>query len=413
MSEVVAAVGAVPSLWQNRPFLRLWLAQVISNAGTSITNVALPLTAALILGATPAQMGLLGVAGALPYLLFGLLAGVWVDRTRRRPLLVGADLGRALLFGSIPVAAALGHLTLFHLWAVTFLAGTLTVFFQIASIAALPSLVTKSQLVEANSKLSLSDSVIGIAGPGAAGGLVQLLGAPRAIIADAVSYLLSALVLGRSGVAESRPAREHGKFWREIGEGVRELIATPLVRVTTLTSGLGTLAGAVQGAILILFLARGLGLPPAMIGLVLASGGGGSLLGAFGVGRVTRRLGVGPTMILGKVIWLLGGVLVPLAGLAGGTLPLLAVGRVCAGLGGTVYLVNQLSLRQALTPVRLMGRTTAARRFIQFGAAAVGAALGGFLGEALGLRATLVVGASVLGVELLVLALSPVRHVRE
>jgi MFS family permease len=399
-----------PSLWQNRSFLRLWLAQVISNAGTSITNVALPLTAVLVLGATPAQMGLLGIAGSLPNLLFGFVAGVWVDRTRRRPILVGADLGRAILLGSIPLAAWLGHVSFLHLWIVAFLAGSLTVFFQIASIAVLPALVSKAQLVEANSKLSISDSVISIAGPGMAGGLVQLLSAPKAIVVDAVSYLLSALALGGIGAAEARPARGRSHFWGEIAEGIRELVNTPLLKILTITSSIGMLAGAVQNTVMVLFLARELSFSPATIGLVFACGGGGSLLGALCAGWAARRLQTGLSLILGKSLWIIGSLLVALAGLVGPGVAFVAGGEVLIGLGITIYFVNQLSLRQALTETHLLGRVTAARRFILFGMALLGAALGGALGTAIGLRATLLVGAITLVAELALIVRSPVRQ---
>ncbi len=400
----------VSSLWRNRSFLRLWIAQIVSNVGTSITNVALPLTAVLVLGATPAQMGVLGIAGSLPNLVFGLFAGVWVDRTRRRPILVGADLGRALLLGSIPVAALLGRLTFLQLWIVGFLAGSLTVFFQIASIAMLPSLVARTQLVEANSKLSVTDSVTAIAGPSLAGGLIQLLGAPKAIIADAVSYVLSALSLGGIGASEPRRVRERGNLWIEVGAGIHELVGTPLLRVLTLTSSVGTLAAAMQGAVLILFLARELRFTPAVIGLVFAAGGGGSLLGALCAGRVARRIGIGRTLTLGKLFWFIGAVVVPLAG---SNLPFVAIGQLLAGIGTTIYIVNQISLRQALTPVGLLGRVTAARRFLLFGTASVGSLLGGFLGGTIGLRPTLLVGAATLGVELALVVFSPIRRVRD
>ncbi|MFL5800141.1 MAG: MFS transporter [Roseiflexaceae bacterium] len=406
-----AAVSNIPSsLWHNRSFLRLWLAQLISNAGTSITNVALPLTAVLVLGATPAQMGLLGIAGSLPNLLFGFVAGVWVDRTRRRPILVGADLGRAVLLGTIPVAAWLGEVTFLHLWVVAFLAGSLTVFFQIASIAVLPALVTKTQLVEANSKLSIGDSVISIAGPGVAGGLVQLLSAPKAIIVDAISYLLSALALGGIGATEARPVRRPGHIWGEIVEGVRELVGTPLLKVLTITSSMGMLAGAVQGTVEVLFLARELNLTPAMIGLVFACGGGGSLLGALCAGWASRRLQTGLSLILGKSLWIIGSLMLPLAGLIGQELALVAGGQVLIGLGSTIYFVNQLSLRQAITAQSLLGRVTAARRFILFGMALLGATLGGALGTVIGLRATLLVGVVALAGELLLIISSPIRR---
>ena len=232
-----AIVDGAPSLWRNRAFLRLWFAQVVSNAGTQITGLALPLTAVLALGATPAQMSLLYIATFLPELLFALVAGVWVDRARRQPILDGVDLGRAVLLTSIPIAALIGYLTFAQLYVVAFAASTLTVFFSLASISILPALVTKAQLVEANSKLALSDSVLAIAGPSAAGGLIQLVSAPRAIVVDAVSYVVSALSLRGVGAAEASPRRGRGRgnTWREIGEGVRELVRTPLLRSLTLS----------------------------------------------------------------------------------------------------------------------------------------------------------------------------------
>jgi len=409
-----ATDAASASLWRNRAFLRLWLAQVVSSAGTSITNVALPLTAVLVLRASPAQMGLLGIAGSLPNVLFGPAAGVWVDRTQRRPILIGADLGRAALLGSIPAAAALGQVTFLHLWIVVFLSGSLTVFFQIASIALLPTLVTRAQLVEANSKLSISDSVVAIAGPGAAGGLVQVLGAPKALLADASSYLLSAWSL--RGVRSQDGRRIGGKarvsVRREVMEGFSELVAAPLLRTLTITSSMGMLAGALEGAVLLLFLARQLELGPSSIGLVLACGGGGSLIGAALAGRTARTMGVGPAMILGKSLWAVGVLSLPAAGLLGPTLPFVVVGQLLTGVGAAMYMVNQVSLRQGITPVRLLGRVTAARRFVLFGAGAAGAALGGLLGGAIGLRETLIVGAAALGIELVLLIASPLRSVR-
>ncbi|MYH63767.1 MAG: MFS transporter, partial [Caldilineaceae bacterium SB0675_bin_29] len=285
------------SLWRNRSFTRLWVAHVTSGAGTAITNVALPLAAVLVLGATPTQMGLLAAAGSLPNLLFGLLAGVWVDRVRRKPILIWADIGRSLLLVTIPVAAWLGQLSFLQIWLVTFATGTLTVFFQIAAISVLPALVEKGNLVEANSKLSTSDAVIAIAGPAAAGGLVQLFSAPRAILVDAFSYLLSAIALG--GVAEeepqpaSQPDRDdapeavHGiraaavSIGREVGEGVFELLRTPLLSVLTITSSLGMLAGSISAAVQMLFLVNQLNFTPSIIGIVAACSGIGSLAGAM------------------------------------------------------------------------------------------------------------------------------------
>ena len=400
------------NLWQNRAFMRLWVAHVTSGAGTAITAVALPLIAVLMLDATPSQMGLLAAASTLPNLIFGFVAGVWVDRVRRRPLLVWADIGRALLLGSIPAAAWLGELTFLHLWIVAFAAGALTVFFQIAAISVLPSLVEKRGLVEANSKLSISDALLSIAGPAVAGGLVQLLSAAKAILVDAVSYLLSALAL--AGVADEPPqARtEPQSIRKEIAEGIHELLRTPILKTLTITSSLGMLAGSVTAAVQMLFLVDQLNFTPAVIGAVLACGGGGSLLGALLSGRAARVLHVGATLILGKLLWIAGSILLVSAEVNGREVVVVAAALALNGLGSTLYFVNQISLRQAVTAVRLLGRVTAARRFVLFGAATVGAFIGGGLGEVIGLRATLFVGALALAVELALIVFSPIRRAR-
>lgn len=401
------------SLWRNGSFMRLWFAQAVSNAGAQITNLALPLTAVLALGATPAQMGALGVASSLPNLFFGLLAGVWVDRVRRRPILVGADLGRAVLLATIPAAALLGSLTFAHLYAVAFASATLGLFFTIASVAVLPSVVRRDQLVEANSKLAASDSVLAIVGPSGAGALVQLLSAPKAIVVDAVSYVLSALALRGVGVSEEPPGRERrGSLRAEIGEGIRELVRTPLLRALTVAATVGVFGAAVQSTVLLLFFTRELGLAPAAIGLVYAAAGVGGLLGALAAGRVARRIGTGPSVILGESLWAVSALLVPLAGVAGPALAPIVAAQVATGVGGAIWSVNQMSLRQHLTPVRLLGRVTAARRFLLFGAAPLGSVLGGVLGGRVGLRATLLVGAIGVVAGLALLFFSPVRGVR-
>ncbi len=416
------------TLWRNPAFTRLWVAHITSSAGTAITNVALPLTAVLVLGATPTEMGLLAVAGSLPNLLFGFIAGVWVDRVRRKPVLVWADIGRALLLLSIPAAALLGQLSFLHLWVVAFAVGTFTVFFQIGAISVLPALVEKRDLVEANSKLSTSDAVISIAGPAAAGGLVQLFSAPKAILIDAASYLLSAFAL--SGVAEegpqhaARPDSEGAEgtasgfrmaamsFGREVGEGVYELLRTPLLRALTITSSLGMLAGSLAAAVQMLFLVDQLSFSPSVIGVVAACSGAGSLVGAMLAGRAARVLQAGKTLVVGKLLWIGGALLLACADLTGYELVAAGFSQALVGLGSTLYFVNQVSLRQAITSVRLLGRVTAARRFVLFGAATGGALIGGALGEAIGLRATLLVGAAALTLELALLYFSRVRRAK-
>lgn len=404
--------GAPGSLWRNQSFVRLWFAQALSSAGTQITAVALPLTAVLVLGATPAQMGLLSIASRAPSLLFDLFAGVWVDRTQRRPILVRTDLGRALLLATIPSAAALGYLTFAQLYIVTFAVGTLTAFFTLASVSILPALVKRPQLVEANSKLAVTESIMTVAGPGAAGGLVQLVGAPKAIIADALSYVVSALALRGISATEQPPSRaERRSVWAEIGEGVRELVRPPLLRALAVSVSVGTFGVAVQETVLLLFLTRELGFTPADIGLVFAFGGGGSFVGAALAGRVARLVGTGRAIVLGNLLWGLGVLMFPLVGFAGTAFLVVSVGQFLAGIGGMLWGVNQMSLRQSITPVGLFARATAARRVLMIGMQILGAALGGFLGGVVGLRATLIVGAVGLMVGLLLVCFSPVRSV--
>ena len=325
-------------------------------------------------------------------------------------------------------AAWLSQLSFLQIWVVTFAAGTLTVFFQIAAISVLPALVEKRQLVEANSRLSTSEAVISIAGPAAAGGLVQLFSAPRVILVDAVSYLLSALAL--AGVAEEEPqsaaqpdrvdAPETANGIRgavasivsEVGEGVYELLRTPLLRTLTITSSLGMLAGAISAAVQMLFLVNQLDFTPSIIGIVAACGGIGSLAGAMLAGNAARLLQAGKTLILGKLLWIVGTLLLATADLTGYEMVSAGIARALVGLGSTLYFVNQLSLRQAITSVRLLGRVTAARRFVLFGVATVGAFIGGALGESIGLRATLLVGSAALALELALLLLPTIRQAR-
>ena len=402
--------GTAPSIWQNRGFLQLWLAQVISKAGSYVTNLALPLTAVLALGATPTQMGLLAAAGSLPNLLFSLIAGVWVDRTRRRPILVWTELGRAVLLGSVSLAAVLGSVTFAHLYVVAFVAGTLGVFFTIASVAVLPAVVPKDQLVAANSAVAMSDLVLQIAGPGAAGGLIQLVSAPKAIVVDALSYLVSAGTLGRVRIVEQPPTRAARRsIWTEIGAGLHELMRTPLLRALTLSGVVGAFGLSMQGAVWMLFVVRELGLGPAALGLLGTIGGIAAMGGAILAARTSHGLGIGPAVILGQALWTIGAVLPALAGLAGGAWAPLIAGTIATSVGATIFSVNQMSMRQQLSDVGLLGRVTAARRFLVLGAAPLGATLGGVLGSLVGLRLTLLVGAIGPLLALLVVFYSPVR----
>jgi MFS family permease len=402
-------------LWRNSQFVSLWAAQTVSHLGSQVTLLALPLTAVLVLGASPAEMGLLGAAEAAAWPLVGLLAGVWVDRLRRRPILVATDLGRALLLLTVPLAAMLGQLSLPLLYAVAFLTGILSVFFEVASNAFLPSLVRRDELVEGNSKLLASASAAEVAGPGVGGVLVQLVTAPVAVALDAASYIVSALFVSRIRTAEppSAPVSERSVV-REAREGLGALLKDPLLRSLVVASTALNGVFAVHGALRILYATRDLGLEPALLGLVLGLGSLGGLPAAFLAGRAARRFGLGPTIIATEVLMALGGLCFPLAG---GPVPVvvgvLALGILLSSLGAMTYVITVGSLRQSVTPHRLQGRVSASARFISRSAIPVGAIAGGVLGEWLGLRLTLAIASAGSLLIALYLLLSPIGPLRE
>lgn len=399
-------------LWRSPDFRNLWIAQTVSALGSSVTTVALPLTAVLILYASPSQMGLLGAAAGLPALLFGLFAGVWVDRLRRRPILVAADLGRAVLLGSIPVVYLLGVLRMEYLYAIAFLVGTLSLFFDIAVTSFLPTVLQRTDLVDGNSKLRLSESAALVAGPSIAGGFVQLFTAPIAIVVDALSFLISAILLRRIRTQEPVHKTPHHQrnVWREIGEGLCMLFRDSLLRSMTVSSASGSLALSVQGAVLMLYLAGELEIAPAVLGVIFATQGAASLVGAVMAGEFGQRFGAGPAFVWGTLVSCVGCLFIPLAtGPTTVAAPLLIAAHLLLGFGAPIYSVNQISLRQAITPDRLLGRVNASRRFIVFGVAPLGALIGGALGGLIGLRATLAVGGLGMLMAFLVAFVSPRR----
>ncbi len=405
------------ALWRSRAFLALWAGQTISLVGSEVTTLALPLTAILVLKASAFQMGVLRAVQYLPALLFGLFAGVYVDRTRRRPLLIAADLGRAVLLGAIPLMAVLGTLSMGYLYGTAFLVGTLTVVFEIAYLAFIPALVGRSELLDANGKLEASRLFAQIAGPGLGGILVQVLTAPLAMLADACSFLVSVLSLAVIRVHEPRlvaqaPGKQH--LWREIGEGLRVTFSHPLLRSVLMSSGLCNFFAAILNSLAVLYATTQLDLSPAFIGGMFVVGSVGGLLGAIVAGRVTARLGVGPATLLGLSLTATGVAVWPLAGLAGSaTVPILTGGIAVGAAGDAFYNINVVSMRQSVTPDRLQGRVSASGRFVIWGAQPFGAIVGGALGQSFGLRAALGVAAGGFAFAFVVLLLSPLRRVRE
>ena len=377
--------------------------------------LALPLTAILTLDATPAQLGILTAAATLPSLLVSLPAGAWVDHLRRRPVLIGADLGRALLLGSIPLAAVLGLLRIEYLYLVAALASALTVCFDVAADSYLPALVPRGQLVAGNSKLAASESLAQIAGPGVGGVLVQLITAPLAILVDAGSFLASALCLRLIRTAEPAPpaGNQEQRIWHEIGEGLRLLAREPVLRAFAGCSGTLNGFGTIGDALFRLYALRHLAMSPALLGTIYALGSVAWLFGAVLVNRVTLRLGPGPTMLLGALLIGVANLLVPLAGvLLEAALPLLVCRSLLLGIANPLYNVTSTSMQQALTPPRLLGRVNASMEFIGVGTLPLGALVGGILAEALGVWNALLIGALGGLLAVLWLLLSPVRSLR-
>ncbi|MBI4497088.1 MAG: MFS transporter [Chloroflexi bacterium] len=400
-------------MWRNPDFVKLWAGQTISHFGSLVSGTALPFTAILVLGAAPLQLAFLSAADLIAGLLVGLVAGVWVDRLRRRPILIGADMGRAVLLASVPAAAFVGLLRMEHLYVVAFLTGVLTICFDVAYLSYLPALVRREDLVEANSTLSASAAVAEVGALGSAGWLVQWFTAPIAVLLDALSFVCSALLVGWIRAPEPAPAGQRQNLRREIAEGLGVLWRNPLLRA--LAGSIVTLecSSRMVGTVILLFASRELGFGPGFLGMVFAVGGISSLMGALLAGRAADRFGIGPVMVAGLVGTGLGVLFVPLA--HGATVLaalLLVANQLVTDPAWTIYEINQVSLRQAIIPHGLLGRVNASIRFLGLGAMLLGALLGGVLGETVGLRATLVVGAAGMCLAAAWLALSPVRTLK-
>ncbi|GAB4189004.1 MAG: MFS transporter [Roseiflexaceae bacterium] len=382
-------------LWGHRDFMKLWAGQTVSQLGSQIGGGALRYTAILALGATPVQLGLLSAAQVLPALLLGLFVGVWVDRVRRRPLLIAADLARGLLLLSVPLAALAGVLRIEQLCLVAALVGALSIVFEVAYQSYLPALVRRDQLVEGNSKLGVSDSLAEIAGPPAGGALVQTVGGPLSVALDALSFFGSALALWRIRTPEPapEPTEERRPVLPEVRDGLRATLADPLLRTLLGVAVTQNFFGPIIGVLYDLYLLRELGLPPVLIGVTVAVGGVSALGGALVAQRVTARLGVGRTMTLSL---LAGALTLPLLPLAAGPLGLwMIMVAQATDIIDTVYAINERSLRQAIVPAHLQGRVAACFQVLTTAAGLGGVLLGGVLAELIGLRAA--IGVACLG----------------
>ncbi|HEV2712700.1 MAG TPA: MFS transporter [Gaiellaceae bacterium] len=392
---MIEATPETPPLRRQPEFLKLWAAQSISQIGDQITYLALPLVAVLTLDASAAQMGLLTAAELMPHLLFSLAAGVWIERrSNRRRLMIAADITRALLLASVPLAAAFGLLSFPQLYVVGFLAGTFAVLFDISWATLFVSVVPRRDVVEANSKLSASRALSFVMGPSLAGFLVQLLTAPVTLLLDAVSFVGSALFLGRIR-AEEPPVDEDGRegVWESLRGGLRYVLGDEVIRPELLCTATINLFNFVFHAIFILYATKELGVDPGLLGLVLGAGAVGGIAGAFVAVRVERLIGIGPSFTLGCVLFPGPLVLVPLAsGTEVQAAVILGLAEFLSSVGVMILDVNGSSLMYLRTPDRLRSRMSGTYRFVNYGVRPLGALLGGALGTAIGLQTTLWIG---------------------
>jgi MFS family permease len=376
---------------------------------------ALPYTAVLVLQASPWQMGVLAALRWTPGLLFGMIAGVWVDRLHRRPILMAADFGRFALLATIPAAYLFDLLRMEQLYVVAFGTGTLTIFFDVAYRSYLPSLVSRSELVDANSKLTASSSVVEVTAFSIGGWISQLVSAIAVVIADAVTFLLSGIAIALIRRPEKPPeAAVTGRsISREILEGLSYLWRDRLLRAFAMADGALGFAGGIIGALILLFAVDELGIPPGVVGTIFAVGGFVAIFAAIYAERFTRRWGIGPVMIVGLFVFAASMFFIPAAT---GPLALAIVFLVVQQFGDgpmVVQEINQMSVRQAITPERMLGRVNGSMRFVEVSAMLAGSLAAGLLGETIGLRLTLLIGASAGLLGAFILLASPVRRMRD
>jgi MFS family permease len=384
-------------LWRDADFVKLWLGQFVSETGSQVSLLALPTVAILVLHATPFQVGLLSALEFLAFPTLGLIAGVYADRFRRIRIMAACDLLRTLIYGSVPLAWALGFLTMEQLYAVALVAGICTVFFDVSYQSYLPALVDRRDLVEGNSKLEVTRSIAQLAGPAIAGFLIQVIGAARSVLVDAASYLVSVVSLLAIRKPEADPrdtAHLRRGFWHELLEGVQVVFGNSTlwkIAGSTSTSNLGS---SIFFAVFLIFAYRHLHLSPAAVGLVFSAGAVGGLLGALTTGAVTRRLGLGRTLFLAVIAGGLFALIVPLAQY-GFAVPILILATAVGFYMNPLYNINQVSLRQAITPDRVQGRMNATMRTIVWGTMPIGSLIGGILGSTIGVVPTIFVGAAI------------------
>lgn len=402
--------GQKTSIFQNRNFRRIFAASAVSTLGTPMTSLALPLAALGLLDATPAQVGLLGTLTTISFMLFGLPAGVLVDRMSRRAMMIVADFGRALVLLSIPIAWLLDALTLTQMYAVAFISGTLALFFSVSSQSFLPSVVPPARLAEANSVLASFREGNAIAGSALAGVLIQLITAPLVILLDALSYLWSGTVIALIGRVPE-PVVGKQRMTSGIMSGLRYVFTHTMLRPIAISGAISNVGALMTLTLMPILFQRTLALPAGALGLFMAAGGAGALLGSYTGHRLSERIGEG------RVLWVFGLASVPFAVLVATAdrgpwqwISLTSWLVVCYQSG--MFNVLLISFRQRVTPGELLGRMNATMRFTLTGATSLGAALGGTIGQLAGVRNALYVAAAVTAVSWIPYYFSPMRHLR-
>lgn len=414
MTEAVLPARA--ALWRHADFLRLWAAQTVSDFGARITREGLPMMAVMGLAATPSQLGVLAALTHGPSILVGLACGDFVDHTARRPILIATDLARAAILITLPLAAWLGVLSMLQVYAAAALVGAASVLFDIADHAYLPGLVGRAMVTDANAKLSVTESVAEMGGPALAGILFQGLTAPFAVAVNAVTYVASAFFLAR--IRSPEPPRDPGRTRRGWVDGVvtgwRVARAEPRVRPLLFMTATGGLFGGFFSALYIVYVLRGLGLNPFLLGVGIAAGGVGALAGSLLTQPIARRVGVGPAICAVGALSALGTMIVLLAprDTVGATVALV-VSQFLGDLFGVIPLILSASLRQVLLPQSVLGRVGATFRALNGAAVVTGALAGGVLGQAFGPRQTLFWAIAGLLIGPVYGLLSPLARVRE
>jgi MFS family permease len=409
------------SLLRHRDFAHLWTAETISQLGTQVSLLAVPLVAIEVLDATTFEVSALTALEFAPFVLFGLLAGVFVDRMPRRPVLVWSDIGRALALASLPVAHAFDVLSLGQLLVVVFVTGTLTVFFDVAYQSYLPVLVERDQLSDGNAKLEVSRSAAQIVGPGLGGLLVQLVGAVTAVAADAVSFVFSAIAIRGIRAHETVEGMEHPveeelgqirRIGREIKEGLAYVLGHRYLRPIAACTATSNLFSSMTQAVFLLYAVREIGYSAGVVGLIFVIANVGILLAATMSARITAAIGLGRAIWISIALGGFGGLLYALAP-PDAAFAFFVAGSLLFAATGTLYNIDQVSLRQAITPHRLQGRMNASMRFMVWGTMPFGALAGGVLGSAIGLRETLFVAGLGGLTAFLWVYFSPVRTLQE